>query len=91
MSFLAGVFLLLDGALVHGIHHLIGQPLIAVGKMDDATIGKALFLDGMLHDVVVLVRVDADIAISFKAEVHDALENAVGFCPRGDSVDDMIG
>ena len=82
---------MLGGASVHGTHPLIGQPFVAVGKMDDATIGKALFFDGMLHDVVVFVRVNADIAISFKAEVHDALENAVGFCPRGDSVDDMIG
>ena len=91
MSFLAGVFWLLGGMSVHGIHHLIGQPLVAVGKMDDATIDKAMFLDGMLHDVVVLVRVDADIAISFKAEVHDALEDTMRVGIAGDAVDHVVG
>ena len=42
---------------------LICQAFVARCEVDDATIGKAVLLDVVLHDMVVLVGVDTDVRI----------------------------
>ena len=59
--------------------------------MDDAAILETLFLDDMLHDVVVLVRVDTEIRLCLSTELNDAVEYAVNVGITGNTMDDVIG
>ena len=59
--------------------------------IDDATIGKAVLLDIMLHDKVVLVGVDTDVCITHEAKIHDVAEDAVNIRITGNAMDDVIG
>ena len=52
-------------------HLLIRQSLIAVGQKDDAAILESVFQDIVLHDVIVAVRVNADVALPVEAKLHD--------------------
>ena len=70
---------------------LISQALVAIGEVDNATIGEAVLLDVVLHDMVVLVSVDTDVCITREAEVHDVAEDAVNVRITGNAMDDMIG
>ena len=45
----------------------------------------------MLHDGVVAVSIDADIAVVGKAEVHDAFEDTMSIGLTGYAVDHVIG
>lgn len=45
----------------------------------------------MLHDAVVAVGIDADVAVVGEGELHDGMEDAVRFREAGDAVDDMVG
>ncbi len=69
---------------------MISQPLVAIGKMDDATVGEAVVQDDVLHDMVVAMRVDADIPVVTEAEVDDGAEDAMRLGEACDTVDDMI-
>ena len=72
-------------------HLLIRQSLIAVGQKDDAAILESVFQDVVLHDVVVTMRVDADVALTFKAELHDILEDTMHIWKAGNAMNDVIG
>ena len=45
----------------------------------------------VLHDDVVAMRVDTDVAVAGKGELHDANENAVRAMFAAHVVDDMVG
>ena len=47
--------------------------------------------DVVLHDPVVLVRVDPDVRIGGEGIVHDGGEHAVDLRQAGDAVDDVVG
>ena len=66
------------------------QSLVAVGKVDDAAVGEPVLQDVVLHDAVVAVRVDADVALPREAELHDILEDAVCLRETRDAVDDVV-
>ena len=70
---------------------LICQPFVAVSQKDDATILESVFHDVMLHDVVVAVRVDADVAFPLKAKLHDTLEDTMHIGKAGNAVDNVVG
>jgi hypothetical protein len=59
---------------------LISQSLIALQQIDDAAIGKTVFHDVVLHNLVVTMGVYADIRVIRKAEIHDAARR-VAFSP----------
>ena len=50
-----------------------------------------MFFEVVLHDSVVAVRVDADVLLVGKAEVHDVAEDAVDVGSARDAMDDVIG
>ena len=70
---------------------LIGQPFISRCKEDDSAVGEAMLLDVVLHDKVVAVGVDADVAIFREGVFHDVAEHVVYIGVTGDAVDDMVG
>jgi hypothetical protein len=45
----------------------------------------------MLHDFVVLMRVNADVRVVQETESHDVAENAMHIRITGNTVDDVIG
>ena len=50
-----------------------------------------MLLDVVLHDMIVLVSVDADVRIVREAEVHDVAEDTVSIWVAGNAMDDVIG
>ena len=72
-------------------YFLVCQSFVAVGEEDDAAVGKAVFEDVVLHDAVVAVGVDADVAVAGEGELHNGMEDAVRFREAGDAVDDVVG
>ena len=70
---------------------LISKTLVAICKVDNATIGKAVFLDVVLHDKVVLMGVDTDVCITHEAKIHDVAEDAVNIRITGNAMNDVIG
>ena len=50
-----------------------------------------MFFEVVLHDSVVAVRVDADVLLVGKAEVHDVAEDAVDVGSARNAMDDVIG
>ena len=60
---------------------LESQALIAVGEIDDAAVGEAVFLKEVLHDFIVAVGIDADVGVNREAILHRAGEDAP--CLRG--------
>ena len=69
---------------------LISQALVARSEVDDATIGKTVLLDVILHDTVVPVGINTDVCITREAEIHDVAEDSVNIWVTGDSMYDMI-
>ena len=59
--------------------------------MDDATVSESVLQYVVLHDMIVLMGVNADVALMSKTEIHDAFEDAVCFRETGNTVNDMIG
>lgn len=59
--------------------------------MDDAAIGKAVLLDDVMHDAVVVMRVDTQVRLCGKTEVDDAIEYVVNIRIADYAVDDVIG
>ena len=70
---------------------MISQPFVACNDVDDATIGKAVLLDDVLHDMIVFVRVYTQVRLCSRTELDDAVENAVNVRIAGYAVDDVIG
>lgn len=73
------------------IEFLISETLVTRSKIDDATIGEAVFLDVVLHDAVILMGINADVCIVGEAEVHDIAEDAVNVRVAGNTMYNMIG
>ena len=59
------------------LQFLVSQPFITIGEVNDTTIGKTMLENIMLHDVVVLMSVNANVDIIIETKVHDVLENTV--------------
>ena len=72
---------------------MVRKAFVAGGEVDDAAVGEAVGEDAVLHDTVVAVGVDLDVAVLVVCEtpVHDSLEDAVGSGGTADAVDDMVG
>ena len=75
-------------ALLH--EFLIGQPFGSVGEIDDAAILEAGLGYNVLHDMVVAVRVDSDIAALGERIIHYFHEYAMGIPGACDPVDDHV-
>ena len=58
--------------------------------MDDAAVSESVLQYVVLHDMVVLMGVNADVALMGKTEIHDAFEDAVYVGVTGNAVNDMI-
>ena len=58
--------------------------------MDDAAVSEPVLQYVVLHDVIVLMGVNADVALMGKTEVHDAFEDAMNVGETGNAVNDMI-
>ena len=43
------------------IEFLIGEAFISIDKVDNTTLGKAVFLNVVLHDTVIFMGIDADV------------------------------
>ena len=78
-------------AKLQRVDFLVGQSFVAVGEENDTAVGEAVLEDVVLHDAVVAVGVDTDVAVAGEGELHDAAEGAVRFRHAGDAVDDMVG
>ena len=50
-------------------HFLVGHPLVARFEVDDAAIGEAVFEKIMLHDLIVTMGVNSNIAIYRKPKI----------------------
>jgi len=72
------------------VHFLIRQAFVAVSQKDDAAVLESVFQDVVLHDMIVAVCVDADVALPLKTKLHDTLENTMHLREAGNAVDDMI-
>ena len=59
--------------------------------MDDATIGEAMLLDIVLHNMVVMVGVNPDIPFFGEGVFHDVMKHMMDIWITGDAMDDMIG
>ena len=70
---------------------MVSETLISVGKVDDAAIGEAVFLDVVLHNQIIPMGVDADVCIMGKAEVHDVTKDTMNIRIAGNTMNDMIG
>ena len=59
--------------------------------MNDAAVSEPLLQYVVLHDMIVLMGVYADVALMGKTEIQDAFEDAVCVREAGNTVNDMIG
>ena len=71
-------------------NQLIREALVAVREVDDAAVPETGFPDAVLHDVVVTVGVDAEVALPFQAPCDDVGEHPVSVRETGDAVDYMV-
>ena len=60
-------------------------------EIDNPAIRKPVLSEDMLHDDVVAVRVDADVAVACEGEFHDAAEDTVRAVFAAHAVNHMIG
>ena len=58
--------------------------------MNDAAVCESVLQYVVLHDMVVLMGVNADVALMGKTEFHDAFEDAMRVRETGNAVNDMI-
>ncbi len=58
--------------------------------MDDTAVSETVLQYVVLHDMIVLMGVNADVALMGKTEVHDAFEDAMNVGETGNAVNDMI-
>ena len=59
--------------------------------MNDAAVSEPVLQYVVLHDMIVLMGVNADVALMGKTEIHDAFEDAMRVRKTGNTVNDMIG
>ena len=59
--------------------------------MNDAAVSEPVLQYVVLHDMIVLMGVNADVALMGKTEFHDAFEDAMYVGVTGNTVNDMIG
>ena len=59
--------------------------------MNDATVSESMLQYVVLHDMIVLMGVNADVALMGKTEIHDAFEDAMNVGETGNAVNDIIG
>ena len=59
--------------------------------MNDAAVSESMLQYVVLHDMIVLMGVNADIVLMGKTEFHDAFEDAMCVRKTGNTVNDMIG
>ena len=74
-----------------GSQALVGEAGGAGGEVDDAAVGEAVFEEVVLHDVVVAVGVDADVAVVGETPFYNCTEDAVDVREAGYAVDYVIG
>ena len=58
--------------------------------MNDAAVSEPVLQYVVLHDMIVLMGVNADVALMGKTEFHDAFEDAMNVGETGNAVNDMI-
>lgn len=58
--------------------------------MNDAAVSEPVLQYVVLHDMIVLMGVNADVALMGKTEFHDAFEDAMRVRETGNAVNDMI-
>jgi hypothetical protein len=59
--------------------------------MNDAAVSEPVLHYVVLHDMIVLMGVNADVALMGKTEIHDAFEDTVNVRETGNTVNDIIG
>ena len=59
--------------------------------MNDAAVSEPVLHYVVLHDMIVLMGVNADVALMGKTEIHDAFEDIVNVRETGNTVNDIIG
>ena len=59
--------------------------------MNDAAVSEPVLHYVVLHDMIVLMGVNADVALMGKTEFHDAFEDAMRVRETGNTVNDIIG
>ena len=69
---------------------LIRQPFIASQQVDDTAICEAVLQDVVLHNLVVVVGIYADVLVVGETELHDAAKDAVSIGVAGNAMDYMI-
>ena len=69
---------------------LISQPFISCQQVDDTTISEAVLQNVVLHNLVVMMGIYADVLVMREAEVHDVVEYAMNIWIAGYSMYNMI-
>jgi hypothetical protein len=59
--------------------------------MNDAAVSEPVLQYVVLHDMIILVGVNADVVFMGKTEIYDAFEDAMRVRKTGNTVNDMIG
>ena len=59
--------------------------------MNDAAVSEPVLQYVVLHDMIILMGVNADIVLPGKTEVYYAFEDAMRVRKTGNTVNDMIG
>lgn len=70
---------------------LICKSLITPFREDDATIYEAVLFKNMLHDVVVAMRIYANVVCKDRAMTHDLIEDSMGIWETCYAMNDRIG
>ena len=59
--------------------------------MNDAAVSEPVLHYVVLHDMIVLMGVNADVVLMGKTEIYDAFEDAMCVGEAGNAVNDVIG
>lgn len=70
---------------------LIGQPFASIPAMNDAAILETFLADGILHYLIVSVRINADAMVVLQSILHGKVHDAFHFTVAGYAVDGGIG
>ena len=69
---------------------MISKSFVARQQIDDTAIGEAVLQDVVLHNLVVVVGIYADVLVVGETELHDAAKDAVSIGVAGNAMDYMI-
>ena len=61
----------------YSLNSLIGQPFVTRQQVDNAAIGETMFQEIVLHNLIVSMRINANISVARQAEVHDTINHGV--------------